>query len=130
MLHRCCDRCGEGYWASRRKVPGFCSTRCRTAAHRARHASPGEHVLKWDGRYRCVKCGRTWERPPRGGCSVPDDPRRCRSCGHTDIVRDADRREVAGGAHQGTTGLCWFCWVKTPAGEGYRRWSVHRGKNG
>ena len=41
----------------------------------------------------------------------------CGSCGHTRIVKDASGREVAGGAHQANTGLCWFCWKKTPEGE-------------
>ena len=26
------------------------------------------------------------------------------------------RQEIAGGAHVGMTGLCWFCWLKAPEG--------------
>ena len=51
---------------------------------------------------------------------LPEDPNRCRSCGHTGIARDASGQEFAGGAHVATktalTGLCWFCWKETPEG--------------
>ena len=131
---RTCSHCGERYKAERLRGPrGYCSSRCRTAAHRATKVSAEDHMLTMTpgsapgrppGRehthWICSKCGGTWTRYPRGGCQATRleivDPRKCRACGHIRIAKDADGREVDGGAHVNNTGLCWFCWLETPEG--------------
>ena len=51
---------------------------------------------------------------------VPEDPRKCRGCGHIRIAKDSDGREIAGGAHVNNSGLCWFCWLETPEGAEHK----------
>ena len=69
-----CAHCGQDYKASRVRQPHYCSSRCRTAAHRAANASTADHKLDWSGGWTCWKCEGTWQRYPRGGCPVPDPP--------------------------------------------------------
>ena len=42
--------------------------------------------------------------------------RACESCGHANIVRDENGRELGGGAHCAGTSLCWLCWRASPEG--------------
>ena len=85
MTRRRCAHCGEEYQAERVRGRGFCSSRCRTAAHRAANANTADHDMHWSGGgWTCRKCEGTWQRYPRGGCPVPDppqDPRSCEACG-------------------------------------------------
>ena len=76
MITRICSysKCGQRYQAARSRGKGYCSSRCRTAAHRARNAGTTEHVLtfvdRWpEALYECSRCGRTWQRYPRGLCT-------------------------------------------------------------
>ena len=96
-----CEHCGKRFKAYRASAK-YCSEACKQKAKR-------------DRAFRTVaKDVRELVRP------TPADPRSCKSCGHTGIVKDAAGQELAGGAHVAMTGLCWFCWVKTPAGEARR----------
>ena len=82
MTRRRCAHCGEEYQAERVRGRGFCSSRCRTAAHRAANANTADHDMHWSGGgWTCRKCEGTWQRYPRGGCPVPDPPQDPRSCG-------------------------------------------------
>ena len=45
-MMRTCFQCGRPFQAQRRRGPGFCSSRCRTAAHReGRRQSAGQQVM-------------------------------------------------------------------------------------
>ena len=82
MTRRRCAHCGEEYQAERVRGRGFCSSRCRTAAHRAANANTADHDMHWrSGGWTCGKCEGTWQRYPRGGCPVPDPPQDPQSCG-------------------------------------------------
>ena len=48
MTKRECAHCGETYHAARlRAAKGYCSGRCRTAAHRAANAPTADHELTY-----------------------------------------------------------------------------------
>ena len=89
MTRRRCAHCGEEYQAERVRGRGFCSSRCRTAAHRAANANTADHDMHWSGGgWTCRKCEGTWQRYPRGGCPVPDppqDPGSCGACGGSEF---------------------------------------------
>ena len=80
MTKRECAHCGETYHAARlRAAKGYCSGRCRTAAHRAANAPTADHELTYGHigqapvHWECAKCGGTWLRYPRGACSVASE---------------------------------------------------------
>ena len=84
-----CVQCGTSF-PSNRLDAQTCSGSCRVARHR---------------------------QEKRKELAAVEDPRRCRSCGHTGIARDEAGEEYGGGAHVEMTGLCWFCWKTSPEGK-------------
>ena len=103
-----CEHCGKQFKAYRASAK-YCSEACKQKAKR-------------DRAFRTVaKDVRELRPTPAEASGVAiEDLRSCRFCSYTGIVKDAAGQELAAGAHVATTGLCWFCWVKTPAGEARR----------
>ena len=59
MYYRQCDHCRGDYWVNRQQEPGYCSGRCRTAAHRLQSKSSGQildsAIVTWPHRRRREK---------------------------------------------------------------------------
>lgn len=113
---RTCEVCGEKFRHAR-STSRYCGGTCRQRANRTNAKASVVIALQAPAA--------APEKPTAVVIALhalgqPEDKNRCKSCGHSNIVRDAAGQQVAGGAHVATktslTGLCWFCWKKTPAG--------------